>query len=172
MKRLKAFVYIGSFALCIGTASMASAAGFSPAGAAFTSSSGGTITIKSPTTFGAAITCNIQFSGLVRGDGSAADIFSASVSGSSALCRLPNLTNLPWVLTPPASVSGNGVLANVGYAIPASSLPGTQCGPTAIVASQANGAGGIDLAAANQVLSGFCTVVSLSTHIPNVIIVP
>ncbi|MDY7532797.1 alkane oxidation protein activator PraB [Pseudomonas sp. Bout1] len=172
MKRLNAFVYIGSFALCVATASMASAAGFSPAGAAFTTSAGATLTVKSPSMFGAAITCNIQLSGVVRGDGSAADILTASVSGSNALCRLPSLTHLPWVLTPPASGSGNGVLANVGYAIPASSLPGTQCGPTAIVASQANGAGGFDVTAANQVLSGNCTVVSLSAHIPNVIIVP
>jgi len=172
MKRLNAFVFIGSLALCFGTASMAHAGVFSPGGVAFTSSPGGTVTIKSPSTFGAPITCNIQLSGLVRGDGSAADVLSATLSGSNALCRLPTLNNLPWVLTPPASSGGTGGLANVGYTIAASSLPATNCGPSSIVGVLANGAGGVDLSAANQPLSGFCTVVSLSAHIPNITIVP
>lgn len=172
MKRLNAFVFIGSLALCLGTASMAHAAGFSPGGVGFTTTSGGTITIKSPSTFGAPITCNIQLSGLVRGDGSAADVLSATLSGSNALCRLPTLNNLPWVLKPPVSSSGAGGLANVGYTIPASSLPATNCGPSSIAVALANGAGGVDLSAASQPLSGFCTVVSLSVHVPNIIIVP
>eukprot|EP01132_Coremiostelium_polycephalum_P014516 gene14516-17618_t len=120
MKSFKTLVCVTSFALCFGAASMAGAATISPAGAAFTTAAGGTITVKSPSSFGAAVTCNISFTGAVNAAGTGASINSAAVSGSNPLCNLPTMTNLPWVLTPPATGISPGTATNVGYKIAAS----------------------------------------------------
>jgi len=146
---------------------MASAASFSPVNQAFTTT-GGSITVKSPSSFGAAVTCNIQFTGKVRADGSAADITAATVSGSSQLCSLPKMTNLPWVLSPA------GTVTNVGYTIAAIPplIPATNCGPSTIAVTLANVAGGASLAASNQALTGGCTVVTLGVTATGVSLVP
>ncbi|HCT07856.1 MULTISPECIES: alkane oxidation protein activator PraB [unclassified Pseudomonas] len=168
MKSLKTLVSLTALAVCMGAASMASAQSFSPANQSFTTNSGGTITVKSPSSFGAAVTCNISFTGKVRADGSAADITAATVSGSNQLCSLPHLTNLPWVLSPA------GTVTNVGYTIAAIPplIPATNCGPSTIAVALSNVTGGAALSATNQPLSGSCTVVTLSVTAPGVSIVP
>ena len=168
MKSLKTLVCVTSFALCFGAASMASAATFSPGGATFTTNAGGSITVKSPSSFGGAVTCNISFTGTVRADGSAADITAATVSGTSQLCSLPHMTNLPWVLSPA------GTVTNVGYTIAAIPplIPATNCGPSTIAVTLANVTGGASLGASNQPLTGGCTVHSLTVTAPGVSVVP
>ncbi len=168
MKSLKTLVSLTALTVCMGAASMVSAASFSPPNATFTTLSGGTIVVKSPSSFNASVTCDISFTGTVRANGSAAEITSAKVSGDNKLCSKPKLTNLPWVLSP------SGTVTNVGYTIDAVPpvIPGTNCGPTTISVSLVNVAGGVALSASNKALSGGCTVVSLNVTAPGVSIVP
>ena len=161
MKSLKTLVCATSFALCFGAASMASAASITPDGP-FTTNPG-TIVVKSPSSFGAAVTCGITFTGNVSGG--VASINGASLTGGG-LCALPTLTNLPWVLT--AATSTTGTVTNVGYKI--TSLPSTNCGPTPIAVAWT--AASKTLSASNQSLSGNCTVVSLSVVAPTLTVNP
>ncbi|QLG93789.1 protein activator of alkane oxidation PraB [Pseudomonas yamanorum] len=155
MKSLKTLVCATSFAMCFGAASMATAASVSPEGPFSTNA--GTIVVKSPSSFGAAVTCGITFTGNVSGG--VASINGASLTGGG-LCSLPTLTNIPWVLT--AASPTTGTVTNVGYKI--TSIPATNCGPTTIAVAWT--AGTKTLSAANQSLSGNCTVVSLSVVAP------
>ncbi|AZF42429.1 protein activator of alkane oxidation PraB [Pseudomonas sp. R1-43-08] len=161
MKSLKTLVCATSFAMCFGAASMASAASVSPDGPFSTNA--GTIVVKSPSSFGAAVTCGITFTGNVSGG--VASINGATLTGGG-LCALPKLTNLPWVLT--ASTGTTGTVTNVGYKI--SSIPATNCGPTPIAVTWA--AGTKTLSAANQSLSGNCTVESLNVVAPTLTVNP
>ncbi|AZF15964.1 alkane oxidation protein activator PraB [Pseudomonas sp. R3-18-08] len=161
MKSLKTLVCATSFAMCFGAASMASAASVSPDGPFSTNA--GTIVVKSPSSFGAAVTCGITFTGNVSGG--VASINGATLTGGG-LCSLPTLTNLPWVLT--ASTGTTGTVTNVGYKI--TSIPATNCGPTPIAVTWA--AGTKTLSAANQSLSGNCTVVSLNVVAPTLTVNP
>ncbi|AZF37270.1 protein activator of alkane oxidation PraB [Pseudomonas sp. R4-39-08] len=161
MKSLKTLVCATSFAMCFGAASMASAASVSPDGPFSTNA--GTIVVKSPSSFGAAVTCGITFTGNVSGG--VASINGATLTGGG-LCSLPTLTNLPWVLT--ASTGTTGTVTNVGYKI--TSIPATNCGPTPIAVNWA--AGTKTLSAANQSLSGNCTVVSLNVVAPTLTVNP
>lgn len=174
MKSFKTLVCVTSFALCFGAASMACAATISPAGAAFTTAAGGTITVKSPSSFGAAVTCNISFTGAVNAAGTGASINSAAVSGSNPLCNLPTMTNLPWVLTPPATGISPGTATNVGYKIAGSPpvIPATNCGPTTIAITLANTAGGLSVGASGQSLAGGCTVQTLGVVAPGITVNP
>ncbi|WP_248750013.1 alkane oxidation protein activator PraB [Pseudomonas sp. MWU15-20650] len=155
MKSLKTLVCVASFALCFGAASMATAATITPDGPFSTSA--GSIVVKSPSSFGAAVTCGITFTGNVSGG--VASINGATLTGGG-LCSLPTLTNLPWVLTATAPTAGN--VTNVGYKI--ASIPATNCGPTPIVVAW--DAASKKLTATNQSLSGNCTVVSLDVTAP------
>ncbi|MBT2372276.1 alkane oxidation protein activator PraB [Pseudomonas fluorescens] len=155
MKSLKTLVCATSFAMCFGAASMATAASVSPEGPFSTNA--GTIVVKSPSSFGAAVTCGITFTGNVSGG--VASINGASLTGGG-LCSLPTLTNIPWVLT--AASATTGTVTNVGYKI--ASVPATNCGPTTINVAWTPGTK--TLSAANQSLSGNCTVVSLSVVAP------
>ncbi|MCS3417580.1 protein activator of alkane oxidation PraB [Pseudomonas yamanorum] len=161
MKSLKTLVCATSFAVCFGAASMASAASISPDGPFSTSA--GTIVVKSPSSFGAAVTCGITFTGNVSGG--VASINGASLTGGG-LCGLPTLTNLPWVLT--AATGTTGSVTNVGYKI--TSIPATNCGPTTIAVTWTPGSK--TLSAANQALTGNCTVVSLSVVAPTLTVNP
>ncbi|AZF10725.1 protein activator of alkane oxidation PraB [Pseudomonas sp. R2-37-08W] len=161
MKSLKTLVCATSFAMCFGAASMASAASVSPDGPFSTNA--GTIVVKSPSSFGAAVTCGITFTGNVSGG--VASINGATLTGGG-LCALPTLTNLPWVLT--AATGTTGTVTNVGYKI--NSIPATNCGPTPIAVTWA--AGTKTLSAANQSLSGNCTVVSLNVVAPTLTVNP
>ncbi|KAB0570352.1 protein activator of alkane oxidation PraB [Pseudomonas palleroniana] len=161
MKSLKTLVCATSFAMCFGAASMASAASVSPDGPFSTSA--GTIVVKSPSSFGAAVTCGITFTGNVSGG--VASINGATLTGGG-LCALPTLTNLPWVLT--AATGTTGTVTNVGYKI--SSIPATNCGPTTIAVAW--NPSSKTLSAANQALSGNCTVVSLSVAAPTLTVNP
>lgn len=156
MKSLKTLVCATSFAMCFGAASVATAASVSPEGPFSTNA--GTIVVKSPSSFGAAVTCGITFTGNVSGG--VASINGASLTGGG-LCSLPTLTNIPWVLT--AASATTGTVTNVGYKI--SSIPATNCGPTTINVAWTPGTK--TLSAANQSLSGNCTVVSLSVVAPS-----
>jgi len=155
MKSLKTLVSLTALAVCMGAASMASAATITPDGPFSTSA--GTIVVKSPSSFGAAVTCGITFTGNVSGG--VATINGATLTGGG-LCGLPTLTNIPWVLT--ATSPTVGTVTNVGYKI--SSIPATNCGPTTIAVAW--NAGSKKLTAANQSLSGNCTVVSLDVTAP------
>ncbi|MPQ87097.1 protein activator of alkane oxidation PraB [Pseudomonas sp. MAFF 730085] len=161
MKSLKTLVCATSFALCAGAASMASAASVAPEGPFSTSP--GTLVVKSPSSFGAAVTCGITFTGTVSGG--VASISGAALTGGG-LCALPTLTNLPWVLT--AATGTTGTVTNVGYKI--TSVPATNCGPTTIAVAWAPGTK--TLSAANQSLSGNCSVVSLSVVAPTLTVNP
>lgn len=161
MKSLKTLVCATSFALCFGAASMASAASITPDGPFSTNP--GTIVVKSPSSFGAAVTCGITFTGNVSGG--VASINGATLTGGG-LCSLPTLTNLPWALT--AATGTTGTVTNVGYKI--TSIPATNCGPTPIAVAWTPGTK--TLSAANQSLSGNCTVVSLSVVAPTLSVNP
>ncbi|MBH3422761.1 alkane oxidation protein activator PraB [Pseudomonas gessardii] len=171
MKSLKTLVCVSSFALCFGAASMASAASFSPIGATFVTDAAGTIIVKSPSSFQQPVTCKAVFEGKVRPDGKA-DITKVTISpGSSALCNLPNITGLPWLLEATSTTAGKA--HNVGYTI--TSFPPTNCGPSSIdvvLASTPTPFPSITLAANNQPLSGSCTVVTLNVSASGVTIIP
>jgi len=167
MKGIKTLVSATAIAVCMGAASMASAATIGPNGPF---SATGSITVKSPSSFQAAVTCPVVASGTVSGG--VATITSFSTSSGSGLCQLQQFKNLPspgWVIT--AASATTGTIANVGYTI--SSLPSTNCGPSTINVSWASsGSVGGTLSATNQALSGNCTVSSLSVSAPTITITP
>lgn len=174
MKSLKTLVSLSALAVCMGAASMANAVSISPNGA-FTTS-GGTIVVKSPSSFGAAVSCGITFSGTVTAG--IATITGASLTGGG-LCALPTLKNIPspgWVLTA-TSLSG-GTVTNVGYTISNALFPRTDCGPDTINVTFNNSTH--VLTAANQPLTGHttgsgnqnCTVQTLNVTAPTLTIIP
>lgn len=95
MKSLKAFVSLSAFAVCLGAASMASAATIGPAGS-FTTPNG-TIAVASPASLNMPVACGINFTGSVAAGGASASITGATVTGGG-LCAVPVLLNLPWTL--------------------------------------------------------------------------
>ncbi|AUO23931.1 MULTISPECIES: alkane oxidation protein activator PraB [unclassified Pseudomonas] len=171
MKSLKTLVSLTALTVCMGAASMASAASFSPIGASITAN--GSITVKSPSSFQQPVTCNILFQGVVNADGTA-NINSATVSGSNSLCALPKMTNLPWKLS--ATSVTAGTVTNVGYTIAGAPpiIPATNCGPTTIAVGLASTASPASstITATNQTLTGSCTVVSLSLTAPGAVVIP
>ncbi|WP_226477123.1 alkane oxidation protein activator PraB [Pseudomonas sp. MWU16-30323] len=169
MKSLKTLVSLTALTVCMGAASMANAVSISPINTDFTA--GGTISVKSPSSLQLPITCNATFTGHVDGSG-VASITNVVVSGSSALCGYPNITGLPWTLTASAvAAPNNGNVTNVGYTITKTGIIPSTCGPNTITVSYDNSSH--ILSAANQSLTGSCTVVSLSvTPSPTLTIVP
>ncbi|AQT09816.1 alkane oxidation protein activator PraB [Pseudomonas protegens] len=154
MKGIKTLVSATAIVACLGAASMASAASIAIDGAnpngPFTTP-GGTITVRSPSSFNQPVTCNINFSGNIAGG--VASITGATVSGSNALCNLPKITGLPWTLS--ASSTTAGTVTNVGYTI--SFFPATNCGPTTINVAWSNVTHSLSLSTP-QTLSGGCSV--------------
>jgi|CXWL01.1.fsa_nt_gi hypothetical protein len=175
MKSLKTLVSLSALAVCMGAASMANAVSISPNGP-FTTSAG-TIVVQSPSSFGAAVTCGITFSGTVAGG--VATISSASLTGGG-LCGLPTLKNIPspgWVLT--ATSLTTGTVSGVGYTIAKSLLfPATDCGANTINGTWNNSTN--SLAIAGQTLTGHttgsgsqnCTIQTLNVTVPGLTIVP
>lgn len=161
MKSLKTLVSLTALTVCMGAASMASAASISPEGP-FTTT-GGSIVVQSPSSFGGSVTCGITFSGTVSAG--VATITNAALTGGG-LCALPTLKSIPapgWVLTALPDTDGKkGKVANVGYTIKKTIIiPATDCGISTI---------NVDwnptthtLTANNQALSGGCNIVSLTT---------
>lgn len=172
MKRLHAFAGAGLFALWVSVPLVASAATFSNPGSLFTTSPTGTITLRSPSSFGAAINCNIQLSGGVRLDGSAIDIQSIRLSGAEALCQRVQMNNLVWKLTPTTLTAG--VLSNLGFVIAPllPLIPASNCGPATFSLGLANGPGVLNVSALSLYLPGSCSVSSLNVAIPATSIIP
>lgn len=158
MKSLKTLVSLTALAVCMGAASMATAASISPEGP-FTTTAG-SIVVQSPSSFGGSVTCGITFSGNVSGG--VATINNAALTGGG-LCALPALKSIPspgWKLTALSGAAGQ--VENVGYTIRKTIvLPGTDCGASTI--SVAWNPATHTLTAANQALSGGCNIVSLTT---------
>jgi hypothetical protein len=170
MKSLKTLVCVGSFALCFGAASMASAATITPNGS-FTTSAG-TITVTSPSSAGLPVTCGITFSGTVASG--IATITSASLTGGG-LCSLPTLKNLPspgWVLGmstfDPVTNKGTGAVANVGWTV---AFPASNCGAGSINVVWDEGTQTLSTPS-SQSLSGNCAVQSLSVKAPTLHVTP
>ncbi|PQZ93429.1 MULTISPECIES: alkane oxidation protein activator PraB [Pseudomonas] len=175
MKTLKALVSLSALAVCMGAASMANAFSISPNGP-FTTSAG-SLTVQSPSSFGAAVTCGITFSGNVAGG--VATITSASLTGGG-LCALPTLKNIPspgWVLS--ATSLSTGTVTNVGYTIARSLLfPATDCGANTLTGSFNNSTNVLTIT--NQPLTGHttgtgnqnCTIQSLTVTVPGITIIP
>ncbi|CCQ13569.1 Protein activator [Rhodococcus sp. AW25M09] len=134
-------------------AANAGAATISPADTAFTAP--GTIVVSTPASFGVPVSCSIDLSGTTSQDGSSASITDAKISGSNRLCNLPQLKNLPWTLTPTSATTGE--VSNVGF-----SLLGYNCGPATLAGSFDNMTN--TLTAADQPMSGNCTINSLSVQ--------
>ncbi|TFY90513.1 protein activator of alkane oxidation PraB [Pseudomonas kairouanensis] len=175
MKSLKTLVSLSALVVCMGAASMASAVSISPNGS-FTTT-GGSITVLSPSSFGAAVTCGINFSGTIAGG--VATITSASLTGGG-LCALPTLKNIPspgWVLSATSLTTGS--VTNVGYTIARSLLfPATDCGPDTLTGTYDNATNKLTIT--NQPLTGHttgsgnqnCTIQSLTVTVPGVTIIP
>lgn len=172
MKKIHAFLGAGLFALWVSVPLDASAATFSSPGMQFTTSPTGTITLKSPSSFGAAVNCNIQLTGGVRADASAIDIQHIRVSGTAALCQRIQMNNLVWKITP-TSLTG-GTVSNVGLFVAGIPplIPVSDCGPATVSLGLGNGPGVVNVWAMNMYLPGNCNVASLNVAIPNTSIIP
>lgn len=169
MKSLKTLVCVSSFVLCFGAASMASAASIQFVGGgtsgAFTTP-GGAITISTPSSFGAPITCKINFGGTVNSNGTATITTMTPEAGGSPLCGLPKLKGT-WTLTPTSTSAVE--VTNVGFTV--ASFPATNCGPSLVNTTWASG--GLSLTTTPQTLSGGCSVSVLNvTPTPALTIVP
>jgi len=162
MKSLKTLVSLSALAVCMGAASMANAVSLSPLNTGFTAA--GTITVKSPTSFQAAITCDVTFTGNVDGVGKG-QITGDVVGGSNDLCHRPVITGTPWVLsaTSLSGVVAAGNVTGVGYNITLPPLPATACGPSTITVGYNNTSH--VLTATNQPLAPNCTVQNLSVTV-------
>ncbi|NVZ50507.1 protein activator of alkane oxidation PraB [Pseudomonas sp. B6002] len=171
MKSLKTLLMAGALTLCASATSIASAGTFSPYNMPFTTV-GGTITLKSPSTFGAALTCAIQLTGHIAHDGLVAYYSSATITGTNALCSLYKMNDMPMVLT---SITGSaGTLSNVSFTVVGAPpiIPATHCSAATISVSVFNDAGGLTSVANNQVLPGSCTVLSMRVAAPGVGVTP
>ncbi|NVZ22621.1 alkane oxidation protein activator PraB [Pseudomonas costantinii] len=164
MNRLKTLGCATSFAACSVAASMASAASISPEGP-FTTDPG-YIIVKSPSSFGAAVTCGFTFTGKVVGG--VATIYYANATGSGLCSLQPIVIFPPWVLSATSGVTGL-TMTNVTYKI-TSMIPTTSCGPTSILVNWDPATKA--LSSANQSLSGNCTVVSLRVGAPSLSVNP
>jgi len=171
MKSLIALVKAGSIVLCLGLGAVANAASFSPPGAILTTSSGGTITIKSASTFGAAVNCSFAFTGVVEPEGAGLRINTVSLSGG-AICALYQPTDLPWRLTRTSIATGQITGMALTYATTSPAWPATHCAPSTVSVSLANTPGGLSVGASNQALTGGCTIVSLGAVAPGITVLP
>lgn len=161
MKILKNLISLSTFALCLGVASMASAATIAPAGASF-STPAGAISVSSPASLGFPVACTINFTGSVAANGSSATITNATVSGSNALCGVPALLGLPWTLTPSGTGSGTfaGTVSGVNFNI----LGNCASAPTTIAVTFNNATNTLSIPSAQTV--GKCKITALSAQ-PN-----
>ncbi|MBN2992553.1 protein activator of alkane oxidation PraB [Pseudomonas cedrina subsp. fulgida] len=164
MKSLKTLVSLSALAVCMGAASMANAVSIAPVSSTFSAS--GSLTVKSPSSFQLPITCDVKFDGTVNGAG-IASINTVTVSGSNNLCKLPKITGVPWTLTATtlSGSAGTGNVTNVGYTIPGSVFPASNCGPATVAVSYNNGTGVLTATPANQPLGSSCTLQSLSVTV-------
>lgn len=174
MKSLKTLVSFTALAVCMGAASMANAVSISPINSNFSAT--GSLTVKSPSSFQVPVTCDVKFDGSVNGVG-VASITKVTVSGTNNLCKLPQITGVPWTLTAAtlAGTAGTGNVTNVGYTIAASIFPASNCGPSTVAVAYNNTTGVLTASPNNQALGSTCTLQSLSvtvTTLPLLQIVP
>ncbi|SDR16155.1 hypothetical protein SAMN04490186_3699 [Pseudomonas grimontii] len=165
MKSLKTLVSLSALAVCMGAASMANAVSIAPVSSNFSAS--GSLTVKSPSSFQLPITCDVKFDGSVNNVG-IASITKVTVSGSNNLCKLPQITGVPWTLTATSlsGTSGSGNVTNVGYTIPASVLyPASNCGPSTVTVAYNNSTGVLTTSPTSQPLGSSCTLQSLSVTV-------
>ncbi|UMZ14892.1 protein activator [Pseudomonas sp. MPFS] len=151
MQSIKTLVSVASFAICLGAASMASAATISPAGPF---SAPGSITVTSPASFNQPVTCNINFTGTVNGPN--ATITGATVNGANPLCGVPVLLNLPWTLTPANATSGT--VSGVNFKI----INDCSATPVTINIAWNNGTNTLSVPSAQTV--GKCKITALSVN--------
>ena len=90
---------------------MANAYSITPVNTNFTAP--GTISVKSPSSYQAAVNCGATFTAIVDAAG-AAKIREVGIAGGG-LCSLLKITGLPWTLTATGDTAGSE--ANVGYTI-------------------------------------------------------
>ncbi|NVZ12348.1 MULTISPECIES: alkane oxidation protein activator PraB [unclassified Pseudomonas] len=162
MKSLKTLVSLTALTVCMGAASMASAATITPNGA-FTTNAG-TIVVTSPSSLGLPVTCGITFSGTVTGG--VATITGATLTGGG-LCAVPVLKNIPspgWVLTATAFNAGTGIGAGTVTGVGWTITPGSDCGPSPLTVAWNQSTH--TLSASSQTVSGNCSVRSLSVVAP------
>ncbi|MGH8447857.1 alkane oxidation protein activator PraB [Pseudomonas sp.] len=163
MKILKNLVCATAFAVCSVASSMSSAASISPEGP-FTTEPG-YIIVKSPSSFGAAVTCGITLGGnIING---MARVERVVMTGGGLCIYVPMFIGSPWLLSVTRGSTGL-TMTNVSYKI--QSIPTTNCGPTSILVSWDPNTK--TLSSANQSLSGNCTVVSLSVGAPSLTVNP
>lgn len=123
MTNFKTVVSLSALAVLMGAASMANAYSITPVNTNFTAP--GTISVKSPSSYQAAVNCGATFTGNVDAAG-VAKITDVAITGGG-LCSLPKITGLPWTLTATGATAGS--VANVGYTIAGSILyPVSNCG--------------------------------------------
>lgn len=120
MQRIKTFLSVASCVICLGATSMVDAATIAPQGVSF--SAPGTMTMTSSDFFNVPISCNVNISGIVAGDGSKALISNVAFSGSNALCNVPKAQNLPWELE--FSSVNAGIIRNVSLKLLRDCSPG------------------------------------------------
>ena len=154
MHTIKTLFSVASCVICLGVASMASAASIEPKGKLFKAP--GSITVTSPASFNQPVTCNITFNGKVADNGANASITSATVSGANPLCGVPVLQNLPWTLTPSSSTAGSvsGVMFKV--------LSDCTATPVTISGTWNNSSNTLSIASAQTV--GKCKITALSVN--------
>ncbi|KAA8563473.1 hypothetical protein FX985_03542 [Pseudomonas extremaustralis] len=171
MGSLITLVNATSITLCLALGAVANAASFSPPGATFSTSAAGTITIKSPSTFGAAVTCGITLAGVISADGADAKINTVSFSGGPG-CALYQPTHLAWNLTPKSISTGSLNGLGLTYTTTSPVWPTTNCGPSNIALTLANTTDGLSFHTTNQALSGSCAIVGVDIVVLGVTVNP
>ncbi len=161
MKILKNLISLSAFAVCLGVASMASAASIAPKGTAFSTPSGA-ISVSSPASLGFPVACTINFTGSVAANGSSATITNATVSGSNALCGVPTLLGLPWTLTP--SGTGPGIFTGTVSGVNFNILGNCASAPTTIAVNFNNATNTLSIPSPQTI--GKCKITELKAQ-PN-----
>ncbi|WP_124378193.1 alkane oxidation protein activator PraB [Pseudomonas synxantha] len=140
----------------VGVGSVALAAEFSPAGP-FTSAAG-TLTIRTPSTFGSPLTCGLTVAGNVSAF-TGVHINTFSITGPG-FCSLLKTTVLGWRVN--AFSPTSALVDDVGFSI--TIPPATHCGPNQIYASWNYASH--QLTVFNQALSGNCTLERMELTLP------
>ncbi|WP_248750014.1 alkane oxidation protein activator PraB [Pseudomonas sp. MWU15-20650] len=142
----------------VGVASVAQAFQFVPAGP-FTSAAG-VLKIKTPSSFGATLTCALSMSGEVSAF-TGLKITSVSITGPG-ICSLLKAKYLSWPVSANSLSSVN--ISDMGFSLVGSVLPPSNCGVSEINANwnPANKS----VTASNQALSGNCTIEQLDIVFP------
>lgn len=166
MKSLKTLVSFTALTVCMGAASMATAATITPNPTPFTAP--GTIAVSSPASLGAPVSCGITFTGSVASGGASASITGATVTGGG-LCAVPVLLGLPWTLAPSGTgpTVFTGTVTGVNFKI----LNDCATAPVTIAVTFDNSTNTLSIPSAQTV--GKCKITALSVKPdPKFVIVP